>query len=116
MEDNFLDAQLFSVQIVDEDFADIIEFLSIIFAPRKFTTAQKKNLVVKATNYQLIAGHLYKLGAYKILRRCDMEHEMPIIMANVHEGIVGECYVGNYTLQKVLHAGLWWPTVHKDSK
>jgi hypothetical protein len=62
LEDNFPDAQLFSIQIVDEYFDDIIEFLSTGFAPREFTTAQKKNLVVRAADYQLIAGHLYKLG------------------------------------------------------
>jgi hypothetical protein len=38
LEDNFLDAQLFSVQTVDECFVDIIEFLSTCFAPRSFTT------------------------------------------------------------------------------
>jgi hypothetical protein len=33
LEDNFLDAQLFSVQIADEYFADIIQYLSIGTAP-----------------------------------------------------------------------------------
>jgi hypothetical protein len=101
LEDNFPDAQLFSVQIVDEYFADIIEFLSTGFAPREFTTAQKKNLVVRAADYQLIAGHLYKLGEDNILRRCVMEHERPIILAEVHEGIVGGHYAGKDTTQKV---------------
>jgi hypothetical protein len=59
LEDNFPDAQLFSVQVVDEYFADIIEYLSTGGVPQEFSTAQKKNLVVRATNYQLIAGHLY---------------------------------------------------------
>jgi hypothetical protein len=39
LEDNFPDAQLFSVQIADEYFVDIIEFLSTRFAPREFTIA-----------------------------------------------------------------------------
>jgi hypothetical protein len=39
LEDKFPDAQLFSVQIADEYFVDIIEFLSTGFAPREFTTA-----------------------------------------------------------------------------
>jgi hypothetical protein len=55
---------------------------------------QKKNLVVRAVDYQLIAGHLYKLGADNILRRCVMEHERPIILAEAHEGIVGGHYAG----------------------
>jgi hypothetical protein len=116
LEDNFPYAQLFSVKIADEYFADIIEFFSTGFAPRKFTTLQKKILVVKAAYYQLIAGHLYKLGENSILRRCVMENERPFILAKVHEGIVGGHYAGKATVQKVLHIGLWWPTVHKDSK
>jgi hypothetical protein len=70
LEDNFPNAQLFSVQIADDYFADTIEFLSTCFAPREFTTVQKKKLVVRAVDYQLIAGYLYKLGAYDILRIC----------------------------------------------
>jgi hypothetical protein len=116
LEDNFPDAQLFSVQIVDEYFVDIIEFLSTGFSPKEYTTVQKKNLVVRAADYQLIAGHLYKLGADNILRRCVMEHECPIILAEAHEGIVGGHYAGKATAQKILRAGLWWPTVSKDAK
>jgi hypothetical protein len=96
LEDNFLDAQLFSVQIVDEYFADIIEFLCTRFAPREFNTIQNKNLVVRATYYQLIVDHLYKIVANNTLRRCMMEHERPIILAEVYEGIFGH-YIGKYT-------------------
>jgi hypothetical protein len=55
--------QLFSVQVVDEYFTDIIEYLSTGVAPQEFSTAQKKNMVVRVADYQLIAGHLYKMGA-----------------------------------------------------
>jgi hypothetical protein len=75
LEDNFPDAKLFSVQIVDEYFADIIEFFSTRFVPKEYNTAQKKNLVVRVVEYQFITGHLYKLVAENILRRCVMEHE-----------------------------------------
>jgi hypothetical protein len=73
-------------------------------------------MVVRAADYQLIAGHLYKMGADKILRRCVLEHEQPKVLAEAHEGIVGGHYVGKATTYKVLHAGLWWPIVHKDAK
>jgi hypothetical protein len=62
LEDHFLDAQLFSVQIIDEYFVDIIEFLSIGFSPKEYNTMQKKNLVVRDVDYQLIVGNLDKLG------------------------------------------------------
>jgi hypothetical protein len=63
LEDNFLDAQLFLVQIVDDYFAEIIQYLSTGTTPQEYTTTQKKNLVVRAADYQLIAGHLYKMGS-----------------------------------------------------
>jgi hypothetical protein len=116
LEDNFLDAQLFSVQIADEYFTDIIEYLSTRTAPQEFNIAQKKNPVVRAADYQLIAGNLYKMGADSILRRCVLEHENPRILTEAHEGIVGGNYVGKDIAQKVLHEGLWWPIIHRDAK
>jgi hypothetical protein len=66
--DSLPDAHLFVVQMVDDYFADIMQFLSIGMAPSDMTIAQKKQLVVKAMNYQLFVGKLYKLGADGILR------------------------------------------------
>jgi hypothetical protein len=45
-----------------------------------------------------------------------MEHERPIIFSEAHEGITRGNYVENDIAQKVLHVGLWWPTIHKDAK
>jgi hypothetical protein len=39
-------------------------------------------------NYQLIAGHLYKLGVNGILHRCMLEHECDMVLYEAHEGIV----------------------------
>jgi hypothetical protein len=72
--------------------------------------------VVRVADYQLITGQLYKLGAYKILRRCVMEHERPIILAEAHEGIVGGHYEGKDIVKKIFYTLLWWITVHKDAQ
>jgi hypothetical protein len=112
---NFPNAQLFLVQVVDEYFSNIIQYLGTRTAPQEFNTAQKKNLVVRAADYQMIARHLYNMGTNNILRRCVLEQERPGILAEVHEGITGGNYAGKSTAQKVLHAGLWWPTIHKDA-
>jgi hypothetical protein len=45
-----------------------------------------------------------------------MEEERSMILTKSHEGIVGGHYVGKATTQKVLRAGLWWPTLHRDAK
>jgi hypothetical protein len=55
------------------------------------------------------------MGADNILRRCVIEQERPGILAEVHEGITRENYAGKSIAHKVLHAGLWWPTIHKDA-
>jgi hypothetical protein len=71
---------------------------------------------VHATDYQLIAGHLYKLGAYGILIRCVMEHECSMVLEKAHEGIDGGNYAINLAIEKVQCVGLWWFAVHKDAK
>jgi hypothetical protein len=93
LEDNFPNAQLFSVHVADEYFIYIIEYLSTRLR-HKTLVLQKKKLVVRVIDYQLIAGHLYNMGTDGILRRCVLEHEQPRILAKAHEGIVGGNYAG----------------------
>ena len=56
------------------------------------------------------------MGSDEILCRYVLEHEQKRIIEEVHAGIAGGHYEGIATVQKVLTAGLWWPTVHKDAK
>jgi hypothetical protein len=44
-------------------------------APNEYTITQKKQLVVHAADFSLIAGQLYKVGPDEILRRCFMEEK-----------------------------------------
>jgi hypothetical protein len=90
--------------------------MSIGMAPCEYTVIQKKQLVVRASDFQLIDRQLYKMGPDEILRRCVMEAERPLIRAEAHEGIGGAHYAGKATMQKILRAGLWWPTLQKDAK
>jgi hypothetical protein len=85
-------------------------------APSEYTITQKKQLVVHATNFSLIARQLYKMGPDEILKRCVMEAEKSLILAEAHEGIAGGHYIGKETTQKVLTYGLWWPILHRDAK
>jgi hypothetical protein len=116
LEENFLDARLFLVQIVYEYFVDIIEYLSTRSVPQEFNTMKRKNMVVRVADYQLIVGHLYKMGSENFLRICVLEHERPNILEKYHEGIDGGHYAGKSIAQKVLCARLWSPTVYRDHK
>eukprot|EP00253_Pinus_taeda_P025288 PITA_25288 len=44
----------------------------------------------------------------------DFEHDS--ILTEAHGGATGGHYAGNETTQKILCTGLWWATLHKDSK
>ena len=94
LEDNLPDAYFFSIQIADEYYADIIHFLTTRWAPVEFTKKQNKQLVVKAADFTLIAGHLYKLGLDEVLRRCVMPHEKEAIIREAHSGAVGGHFAG----------------------
>ena len=80
------------------------------------STNQKKHLVVRAADYTLIAGHLYKLVADEVLRRCVFDYERPWVMSEEHAGVTGGHYAGKETMHKLLQAGLWWETIHMDTK
>ena len=56
------------------------------------------------------------MGPYEILHRYALEHERRRILKEAHVGVARGHYAGKPTAQKVLTAGLWWPTVHKDAK
>ena len=70
LENNLPNAQLFVITSFDNQYEDIMQFLNTVFLPGDFTTAQKKQLVAQATDFQLIARHLYKLDSDKILQHC----------------------------------------------
>ena len=67
LEDNLPNAQLFVVTVVDKNFEAITHLLSTSYASKGFTTAQKKHLVIRAAEFTLIMGHLYKMGPDEIL-------------------------------------------------
>jgi hypothetical protein len=45
-----------------------------------------------------------------------LEHEISMILAEVHENIAVGHYAGKETTQMFFCAGLWWPTLQKDAK
>ena len=92
LEDNMPDVQLFSIHIADDYFVDIIEFLTTRTAPTEYSMKQKKQLVVKAIDFTIIVGQLYKLGHDVILRRYVLNHEIPLILDEAHSVIASENY------------------------
>ena len=82
--------------------------------PEELTASQKKQLVVKAVDFLLIARQLYKLGPDEVLWKCVLSHEQGKILAEAHARFIGGHYGGHATSKMVLHVGIWWPTLHND--
>ena len=74
--------------------------------PDDFTTSQKKQLVVQAMDFQLIVGHLYKMGPDDILHRYVLLHEQERILAEAHGGVERGHYGGHTMTMKILFIGL----------
>jgi hypothetical protein len=72
--------------------------------------------VVTAVDYQLVVGKIYNMGLDIILRRCVLNHERKYILWECHGIFVGGHVGGKATIQKVLQARLWLPTLFKDDK
>jgi hypothetical protein len=81
LEDTLLDSQLLTIRNMDDHFANIVQFLSTGMAPSEYTISQKKQLVVCAAEFSLIASQLYKMVPDEILGRCVMEAKHPLILA-----------------------------------
>ena len=116
LEDNLPNAQLFSIDVIDKEFDAIIHLLNTGYAPEDYSTWQKKQLIVKTSDYTLIVGQLYKLGSDEILRRCIFDHERQWVMAEAHASVLGGHYVGKEIVHKILQDVLWWPTIHMDTR
>ena len=87
IEDGLPDAQLFRIRMVDDHYEKIIQFFMARKAPKEFTKSQKKQLVVRATDFHLITGQIYKIGPDEILRRYVILHEQERVLEEAHNKI-----------------------------
>ena len=113
-DDNILDAHLFRVEVVLVDLAEISQFLQEEKAPKGYSEEKNKILAIKASLFTLINESLYKLGLDDVLRRCVLEHERYDIIEEAHSRAVGGHFQVDTTIKKILHLGLWWPSINKD--
>jgi hypothetical protein len=93
LDDTLPDAHFFCIRKIDDQFSEIVQFLSTGMTPHEYIVIQKKQLVVRTAYFQLIAGKLYKMGPNEILRRCVMEVERLLILVEAHKGIIEGHYV-----------------------
>ena len=66
--------------------------------------------------YLIINGSLYNLGHDDVLHQCALPHECQSIINQAHAEAVGRHFQAETTIEKILQARLWWPTLNNDCK
>eukprot|EP00253_Pinus_taeda_P003586 PITA_03586 len=77
-------ADLFRIEAIPDHLEEITTLLTLSHCQEGYTATQRCHLVVRAADYQLIAGHLYKMGFDQILRRCILQHEISDVLCECH--------------------------------
>ena len=113
--DSFPDVDLFVVDVISEEYAHLIQYLTHHTFPPYFTDKMNTQLVHKSALYTLIGGVLYKKGRDEVLRRCIFQSEVDIILEGYHLDSCGGYFAGDSTARKALMASYWWPTMFFDA-
>ena len=114
IDDDLHDATLFMADAAPSWYADILQLLSTSQYPPGYTPKQKCRLLFKSRPYSLLQGHLYHCGHDGISRKCAYPHEVSNLVADAHDGGGAGHYPGYIAAQRILHSGMWWPTLFKD--
>ena len=67
--------------MVDDHYKQMIKILSTGKVSEEFTTIQKKQLVIQATDFHLVTKKLYKMGPDEILHQYVLPHEKEQVLA-----------------------------------
>ena len=114
IDDSIPDAQLFFIDIIPPEYAEIINYLQSNTFPEGYNDKQKQRLAYKAGPYTIIANTLYKQGKDGVLRRCVTSSEIPQTLKECHDNPAGGHFAGDVTARKILQSGYWWPTLFAD--
>lgn len=69
---------------------------------------------MKARNYCVIEGKLFRRDLMEPLLRCISPEETKIVIDEVHLGICGEHLAGKNMALKIIRHGVFWPTMRQD--
>ncbi|XP_010496446.1 PREDICTED: uncharacterized protein LOC104773520 [Camelina sativa] len=96
-------------------YADIVNYKVCEEIPADMDPYRKKKLLKDINGYYWDEPYLYKKGSDGLFRRCIAENEVEGVLGHCHGSAYGGHFATFKTAQKVLQAGLWWPTLFKDT-
>lgn len=74
LDDQLPDAYLFRIEAIPYYLEEIVGLLITGHSLEGYTPTQKRHLVVRVADYQLITGHLHQMGLDQVLRHCILPH------------------------------------------
>ncbi|KAI3754656.1 hypothetical protein L1987_54443 [Smallanthus sonchifolius] len=77
--------------------------------------AEAVRLQIKAKQYVIEDGYLYKKSYLSPLLRCVGPDQSNYLIREVHEGICGTHSGPRSVVTKLMNLGYYWPTMHKDA-
>lgn len=75
LDDQLTNVDLFRIEAIPDYLEEISLLLAAGHSLEGYTTTQERHLIVRAEDYQLIVGHLYKLGLDQVLQCCLLQHK-----------------------------------------
>lgn len=111
------EVQLYEVSLNSAEslYADIIYYLKNGYALSHLDHTKKRDMRLKAKQYQLINDVLFRKNYDSVLLRCLEKTEAEKVLQELHDGPAGKHYAGDATAHKILRVGYYWPTLFKDS-
>eukprot|EP00253_Pinus_taeda_P015330 PITA_15330 len=104
-----------SITDSESQYADLIFYLKNGYAPPNLSYKNKRAIRLKAKNFIIIDGVLFRKNYDSILLGCLEKLEAQKVLQELHDGPAGGHFGANTTSQKIIHAGYYWPTLFRDT-
>nr|GEZ66275.1 reverse transcriptase domain-containing protein [Tanacetum cinerariifolium] len=92
----------------------IIEYLRDGTLPKNQKEARK--LCIKARQYKLLEGILYRRSFLKPWLRCVRPLQEDYVMQEIYEGSCSMHVGPRFVVAKAMRSGYYWPTMHQDAR
>eukprot|EP00253_Pinus_taeda_P013700 PITA_13700 len=104
-----------SVTNSESQYADLIFYLKIGYAPPNLSYKSKRAIRLKAKSFTIIDDVLFKKNYDSILLRCLEKTEAQKVLQELHDGPAGGHFGADTTAHKIIHARYYWPTLFRDT-
>lgn len=95
-------------------YSEIIYILQHLHAPSEMDTIKARYLRLKLAKFCILNGNLYWKDLGGVLLNCVVEEEAKKLMSEFHKGSCGGHHYWKSTVNKILRAGFYWPSMFSD--